>query len=428
MIAIIKRRAKLKYSCVNVIGCGFAGIECALFLAEHGINVHLFDCKANTYHCDCHNCEIYGSNEENELFARNLLRKEIKILGSSLIEKEEELLKKEKFSSCVADKLLTYGVERVKNHPRIEFFNLCVRDINLKEINVIASGPHTESGLFENLKALHGSMRLFDTYNIYPLVENITESEFVKKGDSLFLPMSYKEYITLCNAVLSERNALLSKGRALSKDVSLIEEMVTKDKDALKSNIMRPIFIEHLSEKPYACLKLNLTRRGYEIEGFASALPPECQYRIINSIKGLERAVILRTGKSIANNYINAPFVINNFSQSNKFSNIFYAGNISGVYGHIESMASGLYVGYNVLRFINGLELLPLPKETAIGALIDKVVTAGVMRNQPVIASYDIIKTQKDYKTIAGKSKYLLENCEIVLTKFKEDYLNGKHI
>ncbi len=429
-LAIIRRKATLRSFCVNVIGCGFAGIECALFLADHGINVHVFDCATGTnrYRCDCHNCEIYGETEENKNFARDLLRKELKILGSTLAEKEDSLRSGEKYNSCVADKLLELGVERVKNHPKIEFFNICVSELNLEEINVIASGPHTSHGLLEFLKDLHGSMRLFETFSIFPIVQGIKEEEFFRRGDELYLPLSYQEYISLCNEIMSERNSLIKKGYPLKNDICLIEEMAKKEKDGLKNNIMRPIFIENISEKPYACIKLVRLARGYEIEGFASSFPPESQYKIINSIRGFENAVILQSGKAVENHYINAPFVINEFGQSVKYPNIFYAGNISGVYGHIESMASGLSVAYNVINLINNRQMLAFPKESAIGALNSKVISSTIVRNRPVIADYDIIKTEQIFESVEDKKKYLFENCEKSLNKFKEEIFNGKHI
>jgi methylenetetrahydrofolate--tRNA-(uracil-5-)-methyltransferase len=426
----IRRKATLKNFCVNVIGCGFAGIECALFLADHGINVHVFDCATGTnrYRCDCHNCEIYGETEENKTFARDLLRKELKILGSRLAEKEDFLRDGEKYSSCVADKLLEYGVARVKNHPKIEFFNICVSELNLEEINIIASGPHTSHGLLSFLKDLHGSMRMFESFSIFPIVQGIDESEFYVRGDELYLPLSYQEYISLCNLILSERKCLIKKNYPVKNDLCLIEEMARKEKDGLKNNIMRPIFIENLEEKPYACLKLVRLARGFEIEGFSSSFPPESQYKIINSIRGLRNAVILQAGKAIENHYINAPFVINEFGQSIKHPNIFYAGNISGVYGHIESMASGLSVAYNVINLMQNREMKAFPKESAIGALNDKVISSTIIRNRPVIADYDIIKTTINFNSFEDKKKYLFENCEKSLNKFKEEIFNGKHV
>lgn len=426
----IRRKATLKSHSVNIIGCGFAGIECALFLADHGVNVHIFDCNDSEtkYRCDCQTCEIYGETEINQTFARDLLRKELKILGSTLAEKEDELRDKEKYSSCVADKLLEYGIERVKNHPKIEYFNICINELNLKEVNVIASGPHTTSGLISFLKDLHGSMRVFDSYCIFPIVQNIKEDEFYKHGEELYLPLSYNEYIALCNMIMAERNALIKKGYELKKEPCLVEEMTKKEKDGLKNNILRPIYIDGLDEKPYACIKVTPLKRGYEIDGFASDFPPESQYKIINSIRGFKNAVILQSGKSIENNYINAPFVINEFCQSNKYPNIFYAGNISGVYGHIESMASGLYVACNVINLIEGRQMACLPKESAIGSLIDKVVSSSVIKNRPVIADYDLIKTNEEFKSIEDKKKYLFENCEKNLNKFKEERFNGKHV
>lgn len=420
MLATLRRKREIKTGFVNVIGCGFAGIECALFLAEHGVNVHVFDCKKSGYRCNCPSCEVFGVDEENQAFARDLLRSELRILGSGLIEKEDELLQKDRMASCVADKLLSYGLEKVKNHPKIEYFQLCVTELNLKEINVIASGPHTDSKLFEYLKNLHGSMRLFDTYNLCPVVDNIKEEDFSIRNDELFMPLDYQSYISLCNRILNE----IVPGQKLGQ----LEELAKKEKDGLKNTVMRPVFIDGLEEKPYACIKLKKLRKGYEIEGFSSALPPESQYKIITSIKGLENAIILRSGKVIENHYINAPFVINHFSQSTKFENLFYAGNISGVFGHIESMASGLYVGYNLLNYIAGKGLKALPKASGMGSLIDKVICSGAIKNEPKVSSYDDIMTDRNFKTIKGKSKHLFEESEKNIKKFKEEVFGGKFI
>lgn len=419
---------KSKGHVVNVIGAGFAGIECALFLADHGINVHIFDCGSD-YECDCCHCEVFGGGGDAQNLARDLLRGELHTLGSALIEKESKL-RKEMSGRCLAKKLLAYGLEKVKKHKRIEYFNLCVSDLNLEEVNVVASGPHTKGGLFAWLKNLYGSMRFHDNCCRYPILQGVDEEKlYVKDGDDkhFYIPFDYEKYIALCNQIIKERNTLLEKGINISKNPQTIESMVAKEKDCLKNNIMRPIYLSSLDKKPYAVIKLTKEDKGYVLEGFSSLLPPQAQYEIINSIDGLEKCVIMEIGKSFENSYINAPFVINAFGQSTKFENVFFAGNVAGVFGHIESMAMGLYVGHNVLSFVSHKQMVAIPSETAIGSMMKKI-TQNTIKFDPIEANYDIISMQKVYKTLRGKQDFLFKRSFYLIEKYKEGCFNGKHV
>lgn len=203
--------------------------------------------------------------------------------------------------------------------------------------------------------------------------------------------------------------------------------MVAKEKDCLKNNIMRPIYLSSLDKKPYAVIKLTKEDKGYVLEGFSSQLPPQAQYEIINSIDGLEKCVIMEIGKSFENSYINAPFVINAFGQSTKFENVFFAGNVAGVFGHIESMAMGLYVGHNVLSYVSHKQMVAIPSETAIGSMMKKI-TQNTIKFDPIEANYDIISMQKVYKTLRGKQDFLFKRSFYLIEKYKEGCFNGKHV
>lgn len=244
---------KNKPHVVNIIGAGFAGIECALFLADHGINVHIFDC-GNDYQCHCSYCEVSDGENEEQSLARDLLRAELHTLGSAIIEAEGKI-KRETSGRCLARKLLTYGLERVKKHKKIEFFKLCVSDLNLEEVNVVATGPHTKGNLFEWLKNLYGSMRFHDNCCCYPILQGVDQRKvYTKDGDdkNLYIPLDYQQYIALCNKIIKERNSLLKNGKEIEKNPQTIEFMVAKDKDCLKNNIMRPVYLSSLDKKPYA--------------------------------------------------------------------------------------------------------------------------------------------------------------------------------
>ena len=419
---------KNKPHVVNIIGAGFAGIECALFLADHGINVHIFDC-GNDYQCNCSYCEVSDGENEEQSLARDLLRAELHTLGSAIIEAEGKI-KRETSGRCLARKLLTYGLERAKKHKKIEFFKLCVSDLNLEEVNVVATGPHTKGNLFEWLKNLYGSMRFHDNCCCYPILQGVDQKKvYTKDGDdkNLYIPLDYQQYIALCNKIIKERNSLLKNGKEIEKNPQTIEFMVAKDKDCLKNNIMRPVYLSSLDKKPYAVIKLVSVADGYMLDGFCSLLPPQAQYEIINSIEGLEKCVILQTGKFFENSYINAPFMINSFGQSTKIENIFFAGSVAGVSGHIESMAMGLYVGYNVLSYFCHRKMVPISPQTAIGSMMKKL-TQNTIKFDPIEANYDIISMEKVYKTLKGKQDFLFKRSFSLIEKYKEECFNGKHV
>lgn len=377
---------------VNIIGAGFAGIECALALAKQGIRVHIFNKSNGDYQCDCYN--------HIKNFA---LRKEARILDSELLDKLEQFEKLSP-SLCPAGKTITYGIEKLKENRLIDYFDLNIYEINTKEINIIASGHRTEGKLFEWLKDELGSMRCFNTYPVYMSVEDVNEDKCIRKDGDLYIPLNYDEYISLCNEIIHQRNVNQCKQCCQE----CIEEVVIKNKDALKNYCMKVIYLD--IEKPYAVLKL---KNGKVLEGFCSSLPFKSQVEIIRKIKGLENAILVREGKATSNCYLNAPMVINEFGQSLKRENLFFAGNISGIFGHVEGMISGLYIAHNVLSYIKGKKFTTFPKNTCFGGVIEQLMTQNANKFTPIRGKCDIME----------KDKYDLER----LKKYKEE-VNGKSI
>ena len=377
---------------VNIIGAGFAGIECALFLARHGIRVHIFNKIQGSYLCDCYN------------HIKNFtLREEARALSSSLIDKLEEF-ENIAPAKCPAGRTLEYGLKQLKENNFIDYFDLNVYEINTKEINIIASGQRTDGKLFEWLQSELGSMRCFNTYPIYMSVDGVNEEKCIRKGNDLYIPLNYEEYITLCNAIIHQRNENPCK----EKKYECIEEIVVKNKDALRNHCMKPIFLG--IEKPYAVINL---KKGKILEGFCSSLPFSSQVEIIKKIKGLENAILLREGKATKNCYLNAPMVINKYGQSLKRENIFFAGNISGIFGHVEGMISGLYVARNVLSYIKGKRFTSFPENTCFGGLIKELMTQNANKFTPIRSRCDIIEKYKE--GILSLKKY-------------EEEINGKFI
>ena len=194
-------------SFINVIGCGYAGIECALFLAGHGHKVHIFDaCKE--YKDYCNDCDFAKKREVNEA----LLSRELSLLGSPLIKAEEQLLLKGYNKKDLPEILLEIGKDMVKHNENIEYFEACVHEINPKEVTIIATGPNTDKKMFDFLLKQFGSMRCFSHMPVYPVLKKIDESRLLQKEFDEMLTMQLRCPLFLLQK-LEEKLARSSLGR-----------------------------------------------------------------------------------------------------------------------------------------------------------------------------------------------------------------------
>ncbi len=413
---------KFNRSFVNVIGCGFAGSECALTLAEHGVKVHVFDHQTNE-----NNKEISADLLKKPL-AKELLREELIALDSQLLNLEKSFLnnsvKLDSFS------LLEEAKKKVKSHKNIQYFDISVKEINFDELTVISTGAQTDHKLFEYLVEVFGARKCFDCFPIFPLVKGVDQTKFCKKGENLFLPLSYQEYLSLINLIVSKLNTeLLSQGKKVQSGT--IESLVLKEKDALKNEYLSPIYLDDCISKPYAVVKLEKKGYYYEINGFCSDLSNKAQVEIIRSLKGLENSTLVRKGESVKYCYINAPYMINEFCQSKKFENLFFAGNIAGVFGKTESIACGLYVAYNILRLKQDKNFIELPKGTIIGSMMQKIIKTNnfnYSKFNPIFADYDIITSDDSNNAVKEKESFLRFRSKMLMNKYKEELKNGKHV
>ena len=384
---------KFKSNFVNVIGCGFAGCECALSLADKGVHVHVFDDR---------NLRLTNYEEKGveflkkKEFAKDLLHEEIVFLNSKLFEIENEFL--EKGIKLSPLQILEKAREKVKNHPNIQFFEMTVKELNFEEINVVATGPKTDTMLFDWLINMFGARKCFDCFPVFPVVSQIDKSKFIERDGNLFLPLSYQEYIDLVNLIVLKLNfeILINKQKP---EIGTIEYLVLKDKDGLKNAWMTPIYIDNC-EKPYAVLKL-------------------------------EKCILLQKGEASQNCYINAPYMINEFCQSVKNENLFFAGNIAGVFGKTESVANGLYVANNIFSKLQRKRFVSLPDKTCLGQMMQKIIKTNnfnYSKFEPIYADYDIIDLQKKLKTQTEISNFLKFRSKMLLENYKEELKNGKLI
>ena len=177
-------------------------------------------------------------------------------------------------------------------------------------------------------------------------------------------------------------------------------------------------------------MKLEKIGQYFQIDGFGSSLSVEGQLEILHSIKGLQNCILVQKGEAKEDCYINAPYMINEFCQSSRFDNRFFAGNIAGVYGKTESIASGLYTANNVFSFLNEKAFVKLPTNTCLDHLLQKIIKShnfNCSKLEPIFADYDIIETNKG-KTAHEKEAFLEARSKMMLERYKEELKNGKHV
>lgn len=411
---------------VNVIGCGYAGIECALFLAGHGIKVHVFDIHRD-YKCSCNHCT--GKIDTlKEKFCKILIKRELDFLGSPLI-KEENRLIKEGYPGCIASKVLEYGERLVKNSKNIEYFNAGISQINPREINVIATGSNTDEKMFEYLTEKFGSMRCFRHLQISPIIDNIDIKEFYKRKDNdefLYLPLDYEEYLTFVNAVIRELNTLnISYNYKFLQNT--IEDLACKGKDAIKNYALMPVYLENLERRPYAVMRLYRQGEGYSIEGISSKLCQISQIRILKSLHAFRNINLIRQSDVKDATYLNSRYVVNDYNQSLQDYNLFFAGAILGLNSYYDCIASGLYTAMNVNNYVTGKKMIELPKESLIGRLSRKVISSNLIKRNFSSLNYDVIENQGDFTNPINIDRLYNRSVES-LTRFKEVYTNGKYV
>ena len=404
---------------VNVIGCGYAGIECALFLSGHGIKVHIFDMHRD-YKCSCNRCTGKIDTKEEALM-KSLLKSELLLLGSPLM-REVERLENEGYPGCIAGKLLQYGENLVKTSKNIEYIRAGISQINPREINVIATGSNTDDKMFEFLTDKFGSMRCFRHMQISPVIDNIDPSYCYQGEGQIYVPLSYDEYLTFVNSVIRILN---SQGIAYNHKFmqNTIEELACRGRDAIRNYAFMPVYIENI-DRPYAVVKLKKESRGYSIEGISSRLDKFSQLEIFKSIKAFKNIVLYRQADVEDAVYLNSRYVVNDFNQSLQDHNLFIAGSLLGLRGYIDAIASGLYTGMNVRNYVTGKKMLPLPKDSLIGRLAQKVTGANMIKKNFKTLSYEELDEHGDltnpiyFDSICNRSAQSL-------TRFKEVYTNG---
>ncbi len=415
---------------INVIGAGLAGCEAAYQAAQMGVKVTLYEMKPKKYTPAHHSpkfAELVCSNSlrSNELSnAIGVLKEELRALGSLIMESAYNTRVAAGSALAVDRELFSdYITEKVKNHPNIEIIYDEIEKINPEEITVIASGPLTSDPLAEHIRKVLGlgNLHFFDA--AAPIVDfesiDMSKAFFASrynKGDADYIncPMNEDEYKAFYNALISAKEAELHEFDKDSQSLKVfegcmpVEVMAKRGFETLLFGPLKPVGIEHPQTKQtyYAVVQLrkeNNSGTMYNIVGFQTHLTFPEQKRVFGLIPGLENATFLRYGVMHRNTYLNSPGLLDCDYSLKKNGNIYFAGQMTGVEGYIESCSSGFVAGVNAARRALGLDKIDFTDKTVIGALSHYVSGSTFSSNfQPMNANFGIV-APLEYKVKGGK-------------------------
>ncbi len=425
---------------VTIIGAGLAGCEASLYLAKHGIKVKLYEMKKikKTPAQKIDNlAELVCSNslKSTDIYsAGGLLKAEMELLGSSLIKVAKECAVPSGGALSVDRDLFASKVTKlIQENPNIQLFSEIVEEFDLSKPTILAAGPLIDKPLFNFLQSVIGEDNCYFYDAIAPIVStdsiDMTRAYWgnrYNKGetaDYLNCLLNKEEYLTFYNELINAKTVELHDFEKLKvfEGCMPVEVLAKRGEDALRYGPMKPVGIrdERYDQKPYAAVQLrkeNLNSDALNLVGFQTNLTFSEQKRVFGLIPALKNAEFLRYGTMHRNSYINAPKSLTKYSNLKCCPNIFIAGQLSGVEGYVESMASGLYSAINMLNMLNGKPLKSLTSTTMIGAIINNITTSPEKNFQPMNANYGIIDAenmrdkQEKKKRIYEKSMQEINN------------------
>ncbi|TFJ42958.1 methylenetetrahydrofolate--tRNA-(uracil(54)-C(5))-methyltransferase (FADH(2)-oxidizing) TrmFO [Carnobacterium divergens] len=401
-----------KTNFVTVIGAGLAGSEAAFQIAERGINVHLYEMRP------VKNTEAHHTSDFAELVCSNSLRANQVTNAAGLLKEEMR-----QFSSLIIseadrhaipaggalavdrDKFSQGVTERIKNHPFIKIFS--------KEMvalpngpTIIATGPLTSAPLAKEIATFTESDGLYFYDAAAPIIDKNSidfDKVYLKSrydnGEAAYLncPMNEEEFNRFYDELIEAEVAPLKsfEKEKFFEGCMPVEVMAKRGRKTLLFGPLKPVGLEDpkTDKRPFAVVQLrqdNAAGSLYNLVGFQTHLKWGEQKRILQLIPGLEQAEIVRYGVMHRNTFIKSPDVLKATYQSKKRSDLFFAGQMTGVEGYVESAASGLIAGMNAAKLVLGEELVTFPLETTLGSMAYYITHADSNYFQPMNANFGL--------------------------------------
>ena len=397
-----------------VVGAGLAGSEAAWQIAQQGLPVRLFEMRPDVQtpaHKTGLFAELVCSNSlksDSPETAHGLLKAELRRLGSLILKCADE--SKVPAGSALAvdrDVFAEKVTAAVAGHPLIEVVRAEMQELPTERPAIIATGPLTSSAMAKALFALTDEKYLFFYDAISPIVAAdsidrdivFMQSRYGKgEDDYINCPMDQAQYEAFYEALVGAEISLHADvdPKELFDGCLPVEIIGQRGHDALRFGPMKPVGLRDpkTDKAPYAVVQLrpeNNELTMYNLVGFQTSLKWGEQARVFRMIPGLEQCEFLRYGAIHRNTFINAPTLLRPTFQARADAGLFFAGQLTGVEGYIESTGAGLIAGLNAVRLMRGQELLVLPRETMMGALAHHITTANPDTFQPMNANYGIL-------------------------------------
>ncbi|MBO5211820.1 MAG: methylenetetrahydrofolate--tRNA-(uracil(54)-C(5))-methyltransferase (FADH(2)-oxidizing) TrmFO [Clostridia bacterium] len=400
---------------INVIGAGLAGCEAAYYAANKGIKVNLYEMKPykkTPAHKNDNFAELVCSNslKANRIdSAAGLLKEEMRQFGSLCLEAADSCSVAAGGALAVDRELFAkYITDKIVNHPNITVINKVVNEILTDYVTVIATGPLTDGVLAENIAKLcdSGNLSFYDAAAPIVTKESLDfgkvfyGARYGKGGDDYInCPMNKEEYTVFYNELINAESAPINefdKQPNVYEGCMPVEILAKRGEDSIRFGPLKPVGLRdpRTDHRPWAVVQLRAENRDgtlYNLVGFQTNLKFPEQKRVFSLIPGLENAEFVRFGVMHRNSFINSPRILNKDLSLKDNESIFFAGQLSGVEGYMESAASGIIAGLNAVARVNDTETLILPKFTMIGALLGYITDESVVNLQPMGANFGII-------------------------------------
>lgn len=435
---------------ITVIGAGLAGCEAAYQITRFGVPVKLIEMKPKEFSPAHHSAKFAELVCSNSLKANRienacgLLKEEMRHIGSLIMDAADQsqlpaggalAVDREKFSEWIT--------QAVRTNPLIEVVEETVQKIPDDPCVVIATGPLTQGDLFEDMKKTLGSDSIFFFDAAAPIVlsdsidMNIAfkQSRYGKGGDDYInCPMNKEEYKAFWNALIQAETAPVHEfdNNSVFESCMPVEVMAQRGEDTIRFGPMKPVGLTDpkTGKEPYACVQLRQDDTAaslYNIVGFQTRLKFGEQERVFRMIPGLEHAEIVRFGVMHRNSYLKSPGLLKAAYQSINHPHLFFAGQLTGVEGYVESAGSGMIAGINAALYALGTDrTFVLPTACVIGAL-SHYISGGPSKNfQPMNANFGIVdpierkirKKEERYHEIALKSLQLVDQYRENIAEF----------
>ncbi len=424
----------------KVIGAGLAGVEAAWQIANKGYKVSLYEMKP-IKHSEAHKsdlfCELVCSNSLKASrieSAAGLLKEEMARLGSLTVPIARSVSVPAGGALAVDRNLFSQAVtDKIKSHPNIEVVNEVVENLELDDdtITIVATGPLTDGKLAESISEITGDyLSFYDAAAPIVMADSVDmtrafgASRYERGGDDDYIncPFNKAEYENFINELVNAEGAVVHDFDVYEGCMP-IEKLAKRGFDAPRFGPMKPVGLvdPNTGHRPWACVQLrreNSKGTMFNLVGFQTNLKFGEQKRVFTMIPGLENAQFVRYGVMHRNSFLNSPTLLNSDFSLRTKPNLFFAGQITGVEGYMESASSGIIAGINAVRKAEGKDSFVPDDVTMIGALCDYISDESVKNFQPMGANFGVLPTiepkirdkKERYTALATRALESLDN------------------